>query len=285
MRNVLGFGRARWSSTSARRTVYESPLVGRYVSPEMAYNFSEEKKFITFRKLWLALAQAQHELGLSQVTAAHLKEMRAHLTDINYEVAEAKEKEIRHDVMSHIHAFGTQCPGAAGIIHLGATSCYVGDNTDLIVMRDGLDLIQAQLLRVIVALRQSSLDWKHLPTLGYTHFQPAQLTTVGKRSTLWLQDFVMDFENIEHVKNSLRFRGAKGTTGTQASFLQLFHGDHSKVRALDARVTELMQFHGKPIGVTGQTYTRKQDYFVLAALSGVAQVIRVCVLLHFVLFH
>ncbi len=153
--------------------------------------------------------------------------------------------------MSHIYAFGTQCPGAAGIIHLGATSCYVGDNTDLILMRDGLQLLQAQLLRVIVALRESSLQWRELPTLGYTHFQPAQLTTVGKRSTLWLQDFVMDFHNITHVRDSLRFRGAKGTTGTQASFMELFHGDHSKVRALDERVTQLMGFPGKPIGVTG----------------------------------
>lgn len=173
--------------------------------------------------------------------------------------------------MSHIFAFGEQCPSAAPIIHLGATSCYVGDNTDLILIRDGLDLILAQLLRVIVALKDFSVQWRHLPTLGYTHFQPAQLTTVGKRSALWLQDFVMDFYNLVHVKESLRFRGVKGTTGTQASFLALFHGDHAKVRALDARVTELMGFAGEPIGLAGQTYTRKQDYLVLAALSGVAQ--------------
>jgi adenylosuccinate lyase len=173
--------------------------------------------------------------------------------------------------MSHIHAFGEQCPGAAPIIHLGATSCYVGDNTDLILMRESMHLLQAELLRTIAALRKFALQWKDLPTLGFTHFQPAQLTTVGKRSTLWLQDFVMDFHNLDHVSRSLRFRGAKGTTGTQASFLALFEGDHHKVRALDRRVTELMDFGGEPIGVTGQTYTRKQDFLVLAALSGVAQ--------------
>ena len=245
-------------------------MTGRYTSKEMGYLFSEEKKFITFRKLWLALAQAQHELGLPQVTQKQLDEMRAHLTDINYEVAEAKEKEIRHDVMSHIYAFGEQCPSAAKIIHLGATSCFVGDNTDLIVMKEGLELLQSQLLRVIVALRDAALTWKDLPTLGYTHFQPAQLTTVGKRATLWLQDFVMDFHNLTHVKESLKFRGVKGTTGTQASFLALFHGDHEKVRALDQRVTQLMGFE-KSIGVAGQTYTRKQDFFVLSALSGIAQ--------------
>ncbi len=173
--------------------------------------------------------------------------------------------------MSHIHAFGEQCPSAAKIIHLGATSCYVGDNTDLILMRESTQLLQAELLQTIAALRKFALKWKDLPTLGFTHFQPAQLTTVGKRSTLWLQDFVMDFHNLEHMSRSLRFRGAKGTTGTQASFLALFDGDHHKVRALDRRVTELMGFGGEPIGVTGQTYTRKQDFLVLAALSGVAQ--------------
>ncbi len=173
--------------------------------------------------------------------------------------------------MSHIHAFGEQCPSAAKIIHLGATSCYVGDNTDLILMRESTQLLQAELLQTIAALRKFALKWRDLPTLGFTHFQPAQLTTVGKRSTLWLQDFVMDFHNLEHMSRSLRFRGAKGTTGTQASFLALFDGDHHKVRALDRRVTELMGFGGEPIGVTGQTYTRKQDFLVLAALSGVAQ--------------
>lgn len=261
----------RRSVVNLSRTHFSSPLTGRYTSKEMAYLWSEEKKFITFRRLWIALAQAQMELGLEQVKPSHIDEMKAHVKNINYEVAEAKEKEIRHDVMSHIHAFGVQCPNAAKIIHLGATSCYVGDNTDLIVMREGLELIQAELLRTISALRNTSMQWRSLPTLGFTHFQPAQLTTVGKRASLWLQDFVMDFHNIEHVKSSLRFRGAKGTTGTQASFLALFHGDHDKVRKLDRRVTELMGFGGEPIGVAGQTYTRKQDYFVLAALSGIAQ--------------
>ena len=173
--------------------------------------------------------------------------------------------------MSHIHAFGEHCPSAAKIIHLGATSCFVGDNTDLILMRESMQLVLAELLRTIAALRKFALQWKDLPTLGFTHFQPAQLTTVGKRSTLWLQDFVMDFHNLEHVSRTLRFRGAKGTTGTQASFLALFGGDHRKVRALDRRVCELMGFGGEPIGVAGQTYTRKQDYLVLAALSGIAQ--------------
>lgn len=211
------------------RSSFSSPLTGRYVSKEMAFLWSEQKKFQTWRELWLALATAQHELGLKQVLPSHLDEMRAHLKDVNFEVAEAYEREVRHDVMSHLHAFGEQCPSASKIMHLGATSCYVGDNTDLIVMRESISLIQMELIKTIAALRKFALQWKDLPTLGYTHFQPAQLTTVGKRSTLWLQDFVMDFHNLDHVQKSLRFRGAKGTTGTQASFLALFHGDHSKV--------------------------------------------------------
>ncbi len=186
-------------------------------------------------------------------------------------LTDLRGREIRHDVMSHIHAFGEQCPTASKIIHLGATSCYVGDNTDLILMRESIQLLQGELLKTISALRSFALQWKDLPTLGFTHFQPAQLTTVGKRSTLWLQDFVMDFHNLDHANKSLRFRGVKGTTGTQASFLALFDGDHKKVRALDRRVSEIMGFGGEPIGVAGQTYTRKQDYFVLAALSGIAQ--------------
>jgi adenylosuccinate lyase len=236
----------------------------------MAHIWSEESKFMTHRRLWVALAQAEHELGLP-VSASQVEEMKAHVGNINWDVAEAKEKEIRHDVMAHIHAFGEQCPSAAPIIHLGATSCFVGDNTDLLLMRDSLQLIQALLLQVIVNLRAWALEWKSTPTLGFTHFQPAQLTTIGKRATLWLQDFVMDFHNLQHVVDSLRFRGVKGTTGTQASFLALFNDDHSKVRQLDARVCELMNWQGKPIGVAGQTYSRKQDYLVLAALSSVAQ--------------
>jgi adenylosuccinate lyase len=211
------------------RSSFNSPLTGRYVSKDMAFIWSEQKKFQTWRELWLALATAQHELGLKQVLPSHLAEMRAHLKDVNFEVAEAYEREVRHDVMSHLHAFGEQCPSASKIMHLGATSCYVGDNTDLILMRESIQLIQAELIKTISALRKFALQWKDLPTLGYTHFQPAQLTTVGKRSTLWLQDFVMDFHNLDYVQNSLRFRGAKGTTGTQASFLALFHGDHQKV--------------------------------------------------------
>ena len=218
----------------------------------------------------MALAEAEHELGLA-ITREQVEELRSNVNDINWDVAEAKEREIRHDVMAHIHAFGVQCPKAAPIIHLGATSCFVGDNTDLLLIRDSLHLIQALLLKTIAALRTHALEYRSMPTLGFTHFQPAQLTTVGKRATLWLQDFVMDFHNLQHALESLRFRGVKGTTGTQASFLALFDGDHDKVRALDKRVCELVGWPGRPIGVAGQTYTRKQDYLVLAALSGVAQ--------------
>ena len=247
-----------------------SPLTGRYVSREMGRLWSEQSKFETHRRLWVALAQAEHELGLN-VSKKQVDQLRMHVSDINWEVAEAKEREIRHDVMAHIHAYGVQCPDAAPIIHLGATSCFVGDNTDLLIMRDSLELIRTLLLRTISALRNHAFEYRSLPTLGFTHFQPAQLTTVGKRATLWLQDFVMDFHNLEHTLSSLRFRGVKGTTGTQASFLELFNGDHTKVRALDKRVCELVGWPGKPIGVSGQTYARKQDYLVLAALSGVAQ--------------
>jgi len=260
---------SRFYSDDAPRTIYENPLVGRYSSEEMNYNWSPQKKFSTWRRLWLALAQAEQELGLA-ISDKQLEQMRANLDNINFDVAEAKEKELRHDVMSHIHAFGEQCPDAMPIIHLGATSCFVGDNTDLILLKDGMVILQKQLLHLMSLLKDFSLEYKDLPTLGFTHFQPAQLTTVGKRATLWLQDLLFDFENLEYCVNKLPFRGVKGTTGTQASFLELFNGDHDKVRKLDKRVTELMGFT-KPIGVSGQTYTRALDSMVLNAVSGTAQ--------------
>ncbi|KAL6048536.1 Adenylosuccinate lyase [Balamuthia mandrillaris] len=235
----------------------------------MNFNWSPQKKFSTWRRLWVALAQAQKEAGLN-ITDKQIAEMQAHLDNINWEVAENKERELRHDVMSHIHAFGEQCPTAKPIIHLGATSCFVGDNTDLIQMRDGLEILQKQMLHLMALLKDMALAYKNLPTLGFTHYQPAQLTTVGKRATLWLQDFLLDYQQLNYWINNMPFRGAKGTTGTQASFLELLNGDHEKVRALDRRVTELMGFT-KPIGVSGQTYTRKIDYFVLSVLSGMAQ--------------
>eukprot|EP01096_Ripella_sp_DP13-Kostka_P013320 TRINITY_DN577_c0_g1_i2.p1 TRINITY_DN577_c0_g1~~TRINITY_DN577_c0_g1_i2.p1 ORF type:complete len:416 (+),score=209.24 TRINITY_DN577_c0_g1_i2:146-1249(+) len=250
---------------------YENPLVGRYSSKEMNFNWSPQKKFSTWRRLWIALAQAEQELGLKQITSSQIQQMREHVNSINWEVAAAKEKELRHDVMAHIHAFGTQCPEAMPIIHLGATSCYVGDNTDLIQVRDGLVIVRNQLLLLIQALKNNALQYKDIPTLGYTHYQPAQLTTVGKRMTLWLQDFLFDLEQIDNLIERLPFLGVKGTTGTQASFLSLFDGDHEKCKQLDKRVAELMGFADKTIGVSGQTYTRKLDYFVLSAMSGVAQ--------------
>eukprot|EP01087_Luapelamoeba_hula_P012779 TRINITY_DN3601_c0_g1_i1.p1 TRINITY_DN3601_c0_g1~~TRINITY_DN3601_c0_g1_i1.p1 ORF type:complete len:570 (-),score=111.06 TRINITY_DN3601_c0_g1_i1:125-1834(-) len=254
---------------SKPRVKFENPLSDRYSSVEMNYNWSPQKKFSTWRRLWIALAQGEQELGLP-ITDEQLAEMKTHVDNINLEFAEAKEKELRHDVMSHIHAFGELCPKAMPIIHLGATSCYVGDNTDLIQMKEGMQILQKQMLLLMSLLRKMALEHKDLPTLGFTHFQAAQLTTVGKRATLWLQDLLFDYENLQHWIDNLPFRGVKGTTGTQASFLSLFDGDHEKVRSLDRRVTELMGFK-KPIGVTGQTYTRKVDYYVLSALSGIAQ--------------
>lgn len=252
-----------------QRCSYENPLVGRYSSPGMSFNFSPQKKFSTWRRLWLALATGEHELGLS-VSEQQLEEMRAHLDDINFAEAEAKEREVRHDVMAHVHAFGVQCPTAKPIIHLGATSCFVGDNTDLIQMRDALGIVRGQVLRVMKALKAVAYEHRDLPTLGFTHYQPAQLTTVGKRATLWLQDFLFDYHHVAHWHECMPFRGVKGTTGTQASFLELFDGNHAKVRQLDERVTQLMGFN-KSIGVSGQTYTRKVDFLVLSVLSGVAQ--------------
>ncbi len=251
------------------KNVYENPLVSRYSSSEMNRIWSPQRKFSTWRRLWLALAQAEKELGLS-ISDEQISEMSAHLDDIDFAKAAEKEKELRHDVMSHVHVFGDLCPSAKPIIHLGATSCYVTDNTDLILIRDSLTLVQRQLGDLLRCLREKAIQHKDLPTLGFTHYQPAQLTTVGKRMTLWLQDFVMDYQSLEQLITGLPFRGVKGTTGTQASFLNLFDGDHEKVESLDRRVTELMEF-GSTVGVCGQTYTRKIDYQVLSTLSGVAQ--------------
>ncbi len=253
----------------SKMNVYESPLSSRYASDEMLYLFSPDKKFSTWRRLWVALAKGEMHLGLS-ITQTQIDEMEAHLYDINYDVAAQKEKELRHDVMAHIHAYGDQCPAAMPILHLGATSCYVGDNTDLILMKEGLCLIRDKLVRVIDALASFADKYKSLPTLGFTHFQPAQLVTVGKRATLWLNELLMDLDEVEYRLRTLFFLGSKGTTGTQASFLTLFEGDHEKVKALDRYVAEYMGFD-KIVPVSGQTYSRKVDAAVLATLSGIAQ--------------
>jgi len=247
------------------RDRYESPLTGRYASDEMAANFSDDRKFRTWRRLWIALARAERELGLA-ISEEQIAEMEARVDEIDYELAAAEEKRRRHDVMAHVHAFAAVCPAAAPIIHLGATSCYVGDNTDLIVLRDGLDLLRAKCARAVDRLRAFALRWKDLPTLGFTHYQPAQLTTVGKRACLWLQDLLMDLGNLERLRDSLRFRGVKGTTGTQASFLALFDGDHAKVEELDRKVTAAFGF-ARSYAVTGQTYPRKVDVEILSALG------------------
>ena len=247
---------------------YENPLGARYASREMLYNFSAEIKFRTWRRLWVALAEAEQELGLP-ITTEQIEALRAYQDEVNYEVAEARERQVRHDVMAHIYAYGEQCPAARGIIHLGATSAYVTDNTDLLQMRTGLHLLRAKLRQLIADLAELAARHKDLVTLGYTHFQPAQLTTVGKRACLWLQDLVMDYEALQHCVSGLKFRGVKGTTGTQASFLELFEGDHAKVKQLDALVTERMGFR-EAFPVTGQTYPRKQDSQVLHILSEIA---------------
>jgi adenylosuccinate lyase len=247
---------------------YENPLGSRYASREMLYNFSAEKKFRTWRRLWVALAEAEQELGLP-ITTAQIEALRTYQDEINYEVAEARERQVRHDVMAHIYAYGEQCPDARGIIHLGATSAYVTDNTDLLQIRDGLQVLGAKLHQLIADLAAFAARHKDVVTLGYTHFQPAQLTTVGKRACLWLQDLVMDYEALEHLAAGLKFRGVKGTTGTQASFLELFEGDHAKVKRLDALVTERMGFRDA-FPVTGQTYPRKQDSQVIHLLSEIA---------------
>lgn len=249
---------------------YQSPLVTRYASKEMSYLFSEEYKFTTWRKLWVVLAEAEKELGLN-ITDEQINELKEHIYDINYDVAKEYEKKTRHDVMSHVYAYGEQCPKAKPIIHLGATSCYVGDNTDVIIMREALKLLRKKLIKVIKNLSQFADKYKQLPTLAYTHLQPAQLTTVGKRACLWIQDIILDLENIDNCINSLKLLGVKGTTGTQASFLKLFNGDHEKVKKLDELVCEKLGFKNKFFKVTGQTYPRKQDMIVLNALSLIAQ--------------
>ena len=257
------------SERNKAKTQYSSPFNSRYASEEMSYLFSEEKKFRTWRKLWVALAECEKDLGLG-ITNEQIEELKAHQDDINYEVAEAREKETRHDVMSHVYAYGVQCPHAKGIIHLGATSCYVGDNTDIIIMREALQLIRDKVVNVISNLSEFALKYKSLPALGFTHLQPAQLTTVGKRATLWIQDLIMDIENIDFVIENIKFRGVKGTTGTQASFMELFNGNESLVKELDKMVTEKMNFR-KSFMVTGQTYPRKLDSIILNTLSEIAQ--------------
>lgn len=245
--------------------MYQSPLSSRYTSPEMNYNFSDQKKFSTWRKLWLYLAQAEQELGLP-ITDAQLAEMAAHLEDIDLAAAAEHERRVRHDVMAHVHTFAAACPLAAGVIHLGATSCFVGDNTDLIVVRDGLDILLPRLARCVQRLAAFAGEHAALPTLGFTHLQPAQLTTVGKRASLWLQDLLQDEQTLRQLRHELRFRGVKGTTGTQASFLQLFEGDHDKVQRLDRRVTELAGFTSC-YTICGQTYPRKVDVQIVQALA------------------
>ena len=247
---------------------YQSPLSERYASKEMQYIFSPDKKFCTWRRLWIALAETERELGLN-ITEEQIEELKAHAEDINYDVAKAREKEVRHDVMSHVYAYGQQCPKAKGIIHLGATSCYVGDNTDIILMSEALKLVRKKLVNVIAKLARFADEYKSLPTLAFTHFQPAQPTTVGKRATLWMQEFEMDLEDLEYVMKSLKLLGSKGTTGTQASFLELFDGDQETIDKIDPMIAEKMGFPAC-YPVSGQTYSRKVDTRVLNVLSGIA---------------
>ena len=248
---------------------YESPLSSRYASEEMLYLFSADKKFSTWRKLWVALARAEMELGLP-VTQEQVDELEAHIYDIDYEKAAQWEKKLRHDVMAHVHTYGELCPKAMPIIHLGATSCYVGDNTDVILMREGLILVRNKLVQVLDALAKFAREYKALPTLGFTHFQAAQLVTVGKRASLWMNDLLLDLEEVEHRISTLKLLGSKGTTGTQASFLELFNGDHEKVKELERKIAKEMGFDAV-VPVSGQTYSRKMDYSVLSVLSGIAQ--------------
>lgn len=251
------------------KNTYESPLSSRYADDKMKYLFSPDKKFRTWRRLWIALAQAEKELGLN-ITQEQIDEMIRFQDDINYDVAEAREKVVRHDVMSHVYAFGQQCPSAMPIIHLGATSCYVGDNTDVIIMTDAMKLVREKLVGVIRVLSGFAMQYKNLPTLAFTHFQPAQPTTVGKRATLWMQDLLMDLEDVEYQLSKAKLLGSKGTTGTQASFLELFDGDHEKVKRLDRIIAEKMGYDAC-FPVSGQTYSRKLDSQMLAVLSGIAQ--------------
>ena len=247
---------------------YVSPLSERYASREMQYIFSPDMKFRTWRRLWIALAETEKELGLN-ITQEQIDELKAHADDINYDVAKAREKEVRHDVMSHVYAYGVQCPKAKGIIHLGATSCYVGDNTDIIVMTEALKLVRKKLLNVIAELAKFADANKDLPTLAFTHFQPAQPTTVGKRATLWMQEFLMDLEDLDYVLSTMKLLGSKGTTGTQASFLELFDGDQETIDKIDPMIAEKMGFK-ECYPVSGQTYSRKVDTRVLNVLAGIA---------------
>ena len=247
---------------------YQSPLSERYASKEMQYIFSPDMKFRTWRKLWIALAETEKELGLN-ITQEQIDELKAHADDINYDVAKAREKEVRHDVMSHVYAYGVQCPKAKGIIHLGATSCYVGDNTDIIVMTEALKLVKKKLVNVSAELAKFADANKALPTLAFTHFQPAQPTTVGKRATLWMQEFLMDLEDLEYVLSTMKLLGSKGTTGTQASFLELFDGDQETIDKIDPMIAKKMGFE-KCYPVSGQTYSRKVDTRVLNILAGIA---------------
>ena len=248
---------------------YISPFSTRYASDEMQYTFSDDNKFRTWRRLWIALAKAEQKQGLD-ITDEQIAELEAHKDDINYEEAIAREKLVRHDVMSHVYAYGLQCPKAKGIIHLGATSCYVGDNTDVIIMREGLQLVRKKLIGVLANLADFAEQYKDMPCLAYTHCQPAQLTTVGKRAALWMNEFYMDLQEIDHQISQLALRGVKGTTGTQASFIELFNGDSAKVKAVEADVCAQMGFD-KVVPVCGQTYSRKVDYNVLSAIAGLAQ--------------
>lgn len=248
---------------------YQSPLSERYASKEMQYIFSPDKKFKTWRKLWIALAEAEKELGLP-IKEEQIEQLKAFQDEINYDVARQREKEVRHDVMSHVYAYGKQCPKAKGIIHLGATSCYVGDNTDIILMTEALKLVRKKIVNVIAELSRFADTYKELPTLAFTHFQPAQPTTVGKRATLWIQDLTMDLEDLDYLLGSIRLLGSKGTTGTQASFLELFDGDMDKVRKVDSMIAEKMGF-SDCYPVSGQTYSRKVDSRVINILAGIAQ--------------
>lgn len=249
------------------KNTYESPLNSRYASEQMKYIFSPDFKFRTWRRLWIALAESEKELGLN-ITDEQIAELKAHADDINYDVATAREKEVRHDVMSHVYAYGVLCPKAKPIIHLGATSCYVGDNTDVITMREAMLLIRRKLVNLLSVLSKFALEYKDMPCLAYTHYQPAQPTTVGKRASLWLNEFLMDFQNLEFQLTQLKLLGSKGTTGTQASFMELFDGDTDKVKALDKMIAEKMGFDSC-FAVSGQTYSRKLDYQMLTVLAGI----------------
>ena len=251
------------------RDKYISPFSTRYASPEMQAVFSDNFKFRTWRRLWIALARAEKELGLP-ITDAQIAELEAHADDINYDVAEAREREVRHDVMSHVYAYGKQCPSAEPIIHLGATSCYVGDNTDIIILREASRIILKKAAQVLANLSDFAEKYKSMPCLAYTHLQPAQLTTVGKRATLWMNELVMDIQNLEFQLSTLRLRGAKGTTGTQASFMELFGGDEKKIARLEELISHEMCFDGC-VPVSGQTYSRKVDAYFLSVMSGFAQ--------------